>query len=178
MKNLIKNNEGFTLAEVMVTTAVGVIIIASILNLTIITQRFSAAILNQISVNEAMKTPTDMLMRDIRNAVRFDIFASYPMQTPAKNGEYIHLYFPSGHGLSNVGYYVLNDELRKITDLAADDASTTADDKLITSHIKSNNVFRSHKPLILRIKFEVQNKSEKTTGRKTGKVDTYINLRN
>lgn len=178
MKRLITNNNGFTVAELLISLAIGSIIIATILSLTMVTQRLAEGVLNQISLTTSMKNPIEMISRDIRNAVRIDYYETYTKVTPVKNADYIQVFFPAGHGLNNVGYYVLNEELRKITNLATDDNSITTDDKLIATGIKSNNVFRDFAPLVMRLKFDLRNKSNKETGKKTGKVDTYINLRN
>lgn len=178
MKTLRNNNKGFTLAEVVLTSSVGIIIVASILHLTMVTQRFAAAALNQISVTEAMKKPTEMLARDIREAVRIDYYQSYTNVTPTKNADYIQIFFPSSHGVNNVGYYVHNKELRKITNLAADDANSTADDKLIATGIQSQNTFRDVAQLTMRLKFNIKNDSDQQSGKKTAQVDTFIHFRN
>lgn len=178
MKRLLTNNKAFTVAELLISLSIGGIIIGSILSLTIVTQRLAEGVLNQIALTTSMKNPTEIISRDIRNAVRIDYYERYDNVTPVKNADYIQIFFPAGHSLNNVGYYVLNEELRKITNLATDDTSTTADDKLIATGIKSNNVFRDFAPLVMRLKFDLRNKSNRETGKKTGKVDTYINLRN
>lgn len=178
MKKLLNSNKGFTLIEVLISTSVGVIVIASLLNLIVVTQRFSAGILNQIIATTAAKNPTDMLYNDIREAVRIDVWKSYTDVTPAKNGDYIHVHFPATFNLNPVGYYVINDTLYKVTDLTSDDAGSTLDDKIITEGIKNKNTFRQDTPLVLRVKFNIQIKSESQGKTMTSHVDTYINLRN
>lgn len=178
MKRILNNNKGFSLVEVVLTGAVSVIIVGAILSLTMVTQRFAAASLNQISLTETMKKPTEMLARDIREAVRVDYYQSYIQVTPTKNADYIKIFFPATSGLNNVGYYVLNNEMRKITNLATDDIGSTLDDKLIAEGIQSQNAFRDVAPLTMRVKFEIKKESATKAGKKTGKVDTVFHFRN
>jgi len=173
-----KNNAGFTILEILIASVLGLLIMGAVLTITISSQRLCNAILEQINVQEASKKSAEMIARDIRGADYVQIYASYPGASQVTSGNFIKIFFPTTQSITNVGYYLANNEIRKVTNLGTDNTGSTLDDKLLAEGAEGTAIFNTDTNNKIRVQFRIVNTQGNDSGTQASDIDFFVNLRN
>ena len=147
MKKKICNNNGYTLPEIMMASALMLISLGVILN----TYRYSnrnfqagtAQIIAQGNARKAFRRITS----DIRTASSVTIYDNYGAGATASNpGNYIEIDLPID---PDVGYYFnASNEIKYIPDISSDNQSSESDDTIIATNIYGANIFQNNSGVI------------------------------
>jgi Tfp pilus assembly protein PilW len=93
---------GFTLVEVIISIAVGLVVIASIMTLAIISAQNFAATANYVQMNDQSRNALDRISREIRNATSLKAFSTnnpqYLLFTNSYRGTSATVTFDAGTG--------------------------------------------------------------------------------
>lgn len=147
------NQRGFTLIEMIIASAIMVIVLGMLLSLYAMGQRFFKAGMNQMDVVRQARDSLERISRHIRSAESIQIYDDYSSPIAGTLGNFIKITIP---GANDVGYYLNNQgEFRYIDNLATDNPDSEADDKKIADEVVSTNIFNSG-GLAIEINFSIR----------------------
>jgi len=115
-----RRNDGFTMAELMISIVVSVIVLGAILTFFLTGYSVIFGGFHQIAAKMDSHRTVEKIVEDTRHARTVRLYDHYDPDHPGsevREGNYLELCFPTGLGRNDVGYYLSSNRIVFIDDL-------------------------------------------------------------